>query len=43
LDQKIAELDPARIETTVENSGMLKMIYAGHADYFFIAPEEAKA
>lgn len=42
LDQKIAELDPARIETTVENSGMLKMIYAGHADYFFIAPEEAE-
>jgi polar amino acid transport system substrate-binding protein len=42
LDQKMAELDPARIETTVENSGMLKMIYAGHADYFFIAPEEAE-
>ena len=42
LDQKIEELDPVRIETTVENSGMLKMIYARHADYFFIAPEEAE-
>ncbi len=42
IDQRIAELDPVRIETTVENSGMLKMIYASHADYFFIAPEEAE-
>ena len=42
LDQRIAELDPVRIETTVENSGMLKMIHARHADYFFIAPEEAE-
>jgi polar amino acid transport system substrate-binding protein len=42
LDQKITELNPARLETTVENSGMLKMVYAGHADYFLIAPEEAE-
>jgi len=42
IDRKIEELEPVRIETTVENSGMLKMIYANHADYFFIAPEEAE-
>lgn len=42
LDQKIKELNPVRLETTVENSGMLKMVYAGHADYFLIAPEEAE-
>jgi polar amino acid transport system substrate-binding protein len=42
LDQKIAEHNPVRVVTTVENSGMLKMVQAGRADYFFIAPEEAE-
>ena len=42
LDKKIATYNPTRTVTTVENSGMLKMIYAGHADYFLIAPEEAE-
>ncbi len=41
LDGKIKEYNPLRTVTTVENSEMLKMIYARHADYFFIAPEEA--
>lgn len=41
LDQKIETLQPNRIVTTNENSGMLKMIHAGHADYMLIAPEEA--
>lgn len=42
LDGKIAEYDPLRTVTTVENSEMLKMIHARHADYFLIAPEEAE-
>lgn len=42
LDTKISTHDPTRTVTTDENSGMLKMVYAGHADYFFIAPEEAE-
>ena len=42
LDKKIKELNPVRTITTDENSEMLKMVYAGHADYFFIAPEEAE-
>ncbi len=41
LDGKIKEYDPKRTVTTVENSAMLRMVYARHADYFFIAPEEA--
>jgi len=41
LDGKIKEYNPVRTETTVENSEMLKMVFAGHADYFLIAPEEA--
>lgn len=41
LDGKIKEYDPVRTITTVENSEMLKMVFARHADYFFIAPEEA--
>jgi uncharacterized protein (TIGR02285 family) len=41
LDGKIKEHNPTRTVTTVENSEMLKMVYARHADYFFIAPEEA--
>lgn len=42
LDRKIKEYDPTMTETTVENSGMLRMVYARHADYFLIAPEEAE-
>jgi ABC-type amino acid transport substrate-binding protein len=41
LDGKIKAENPHRTVTTVENSEMLKMIHARHADYFFIAPEEA--
>ena len=41
LDGKIKEHNPIRTVTTVENSEMLKMVYARRADYFFIAPEEA--
>lgn len=40
LDLQIRDHNPVRTVTTVENSGMLRMIAAGHADYFFIAPEE---
>ena len=40
LDRQIRDLNPVRTITTIENSGMLRMIAAGHADYFFIAPEE---
>lgn len=42
LDGKIKEYNPLRTVTTDENSGMLKMVYARHADYFLIAPEEAE-
>lgn len=42
LDRKIAEYNPTREVTTVENSGMVKMVQAKRADYFFIAPEEAE-
>ncbi len=41
LDEIIRESNPNLTETTVENNAMLKMIHARHADYFFIAPEEA--
>lgn len=41
LDGKIKEYNPVRTVTTVENREMLKMVYARHADYFLIAPEEA--
>jgi ABC-type amino acid transport substrate-binding protein len=41
IDQKIEAYQPNRLVTTNENNGMLKMIHAGHADYMFIAPEEA--
>jgi hypothetical protein len=41
IDGKIKEYDPIRTVTTVENSEMLRMVYARRADYFFIAPEEA--
>jgi hypothetical protein len=42
LDRKIQQYNPTRTITTIENSGMLKMVYAEHADYFLIAPEEAE-
>lgn len=42
LDQKIGTFQPNRLVTTNENSGMLKMIHARHADYMLIAPEEAQ-
>lgn len=41
LDGKIKESHPVQTVTTVENSGMLKMVFNRHADYFLIAPEEA--
>jgi polar amino acid transport system substrate-binding protein len=41
LDKKIIEHSPNRTITTDENSGMLAMVFLRHADYFFIAPEEA--
>ncbi len=41
IDKKIQTIQPDQIVTTNENSGMLKMIHAGHADYMLIAPEEA--
>ena len=41
LDNSIQTYNPILTETTVENSAMLKMVYARHADYFLIAPEEA--
>jgi polar amino acid transport system substrate-binding protein len=41
LDGKIEEYNPVKTVTTVENREMLKMVFAGHADYFLIAPEEA--
>lgn len=41
MDEKITLLNPRQEITTAENIGMLKMIHAGRADYFFIAEEEA--
>lgn len=41
IDKKIDQYNPISMETTVENSAMLKIVYARHADYFLIAPEEA--
>ncbi len=41
LDALIEEARPRREITTVDNIGMLKMIRAGRADYFFISEEEA--
>ncbi|HEY89617.1 MAG TPA: amino acid ABC transporter substrate-binding protein [Thermoflexia bacterium] len=42
LDAQIAECAPVCITTTVGNVKMLRMLQAGRADYFFIAPEEAE-
>ncbi len=42
LDEQIAECAPHCITTTVGNVAMLRMVQAGRADYFFIAPEEVE-
>jgi polar amino acid transport system substrate-binding protein len=42
LDTQIAERKPTVEKTDRESPQMLKMIHAGRADYFFIAPEEAE-
>ncbi|NPA24600.1 MAG: transporter substrate-binding domain-containing protein [Deltaproteobacteria bacterium] len=41
VDDKIAALKPRQTVTDSENIAMLKMIYVGRADYFFISEEEA--
>jgi uncharacterized protein (TIGR02285 family) len=43
LDDKIKEFAPPRETTLAENVGMLEMIQKMHADYMFVAPEEANA
>lgn len=42
VDKKIAEFNPEQKITIAENVGMLKMIHAGRADYFFIGEDEAE-
>ena len=42
LDTQLAEYEPNYITTTVGLVDMLRMVVAGRADYFFIAPEEAQ-
>lgn len=42
LDAMIERHQPIRTSVSVENMQMLRMIHAGHADYMFIAPEEAE-
>lgn len=41
LDTMIFKLGPGQKMTSAENIGMLKIIYSGGADYFFISEEEA--
>lgn len=41
IDDMIAAYNPEQDMTTAENIGMLKIIHAALADYFFIAEEEA--
>lgn len=41
IDTKISEFKPNQMMTNSENLGMLKMIHARRADYFFISEEEA--
>lgn len=41
IDDMILEHGPRWVITTAENVGMLKLIYEGLADYFFISEEEA--
>ncbi len=42
IDDMIAAYNPKQEITTAENIGMLKIIHAGLADYFFISEEEAR-
>ncbi len=42
LDELIAELHPRSTQTPADNTAMVRMIGAGRADYFFVAPEEAR-
>ena len=42
IDDMIAAYKPKQELTTAENIGMLKIIHAGLADYFFISEEEAR-
>lgn len=41
MDTLISKLGPRQNITSAENIGMLKIIYSGGADYFFISEEEA--
>lgn len=41
IDRKIAEYAPVKVEVSVENVSMIRMLYERRADYLFIAPEEA--
>ncbi|MDP2136922.1 MAG: transporter substrate-binding domain-containing protein [Candidatus Didemnitutus sp.] len=42
LDQLMTELQPRSTRTPVDNAAMVRMVGAGRADYFFVAPEEAR-
>lgn len=42
IDRSIKNFDPVIMETTSESGAMLNIISAKHADYFFVAPEEAQ-
>jgi polar amino acid transport system substrate-binding protein len=41
IDEMILKHAPRQEMTTAENIGMLKLVYDGLADYFFISQEEA--
>lgn len=41
IDEMILKHEPPQETTTAENIGMLKLVYDGLADYFFISQEEA--
>jgi hypothetical protein len=41
IDEMILKHEPRQEMTTAENIGMLKIVYDGLADYFFISQEEA--
>ncbi len=41
IDEMILKHDPRQKMTAAENIGMLKLVYDGLADYFFISEEEA--
>ena len=42
IDELLDRLKPEQVITETDNLGMLRMIYTGRADYFFIAEEEAQ-